>query len=80
MRDPFVFGSSERHPQQVSQPILTGILWDAVRPMAVVDGKPVLVGETVAGWQVVEIHSGEVVIQQGPLRKTLEPGASFPAE
>jgi hypothetical protein len=79
-RDPFVFGPSEQYPQRVGQPILTGIVWDAVRPLAVVDGEPVMLGETVAGWQIVEIHPGRIVVQQGTVRDTLEPGALFPQE
>lgn len=77
-RDPFVFGPGEEHSPRAGAPILTGIVWDAVRPLAVVDGEPVTVGETVAGWQLVEIQPGGVVIQQGARRETVEPGGLFP--
>jgi hypothetical protein len=81
LRDPFVFGPTyEGSARQSIREGLTGILWDATNPLAVIGGQPVTVGETVAGWKVVEIKPDRVVIQRDFDRVTLIPGSPWPAD
>lgn len=77
-RDPFAFGSQRGAP--VDAPVLVGILWDAVEPLAIVDERSVTVGQTVFGWQVVEIRPSDIVIERAGIRQTLAPGSFFPSE
>lgn len=80
LRDPFVFGAVEHRIEVGTNPALTGILWDAKSPLAMFNGEPVVLGQTVAGWQVVEIHPDSVVIQRGQRRETLVSGSSMPSD
>ena len=82
LRDPFVFGPRKAASSTATTtlPVLTGILWDAKSPLAVIDGEPATVGQDVGGWQVVEIRPDRVVIQRDSERRTLVPGSSLPAD
>jgi hypothetical protein len=82
LRDPFMFGPRKvfSSPTTTTLPVLTGILWDAKSPLAVIDGEPATVGQDVGGWQVVEILPDKVVIQRDSERRTLIPGSSLPAD
>lgn len=86
-RDPFAFGvrAESGRPQAVQEGLagrssITGIVWDSVRPMALVDGEPVELNATVAGWQIVEIHADRIVVERGEQQHTLAPGDTFPAQ
>jgi len=79
LRDPFLFGPREA-VAVTAQPVLNGILWDARSPLAVIEGEPVVVGQTVGGWQVIEIQPDRIVIQRDSQRQLIAPGDSFPAE
>jgi len=60
-RDPFLRGGG-----QVSTGLnLSGIIWDHVRPMAMINGTPVTVGEEVEGFRVVDIQSDRVTLTDG---------------
>jgi hypothetical protein len=80
LRDPFVFGSRKTTEPVVARLVLNGILWDATRPLAIVGGEAVAVGDTVGGWQVTAIQPNRIVIQRGKRREVLDPGAALPAE
>ena len=80
LRDPFLFGSRETVPQATGQPRLTGIIWDATNPLAIIDGEPVTVGQTVGGWRVVKIQRDGIVIQRDSTTKTMTPGSPLPSE
>lgn len=79
-RDPFLFGPTESRPSTNATPHLTGILWDARSPMAVVDDEPVTVGQTVGGWRIIRIEPDGIVIERDSQTQTLQTGSSFPAE
>lgn len=83
LRDPFAFGPRVEAVNRVVKPagaMLMGILWDATRPLAIVGEETVAVGDTVAGWQVVQILEGHIVIQRGERRATIPPGGSIPVD
>ena len=81
-RDPFeplvrdghvVPGMSLGHDLEGDQPILYGILWDpAGTSLALMNDGEYRVGETVNGYQVVEIRRDAVVITSGGERKVLQ--------
>jgi len=79
-RDPFLFGASESLPPTSQTPHLTGILWDARSPLAVVDDEPVTVGQTVGGWRIIRIEPDGIVIERDAQTQTIQPGSSFPPE
>ena len=58
-RDPFV-RSTTTH--QVNGLTLSGILWDAATPMAIINGQTLRVGEECDGYRVVDITPSEVVV------------------
>ena len=78
-RDPFMFGPREGEAA-TGRGQLTGILWDATTPLAVIDGEPLGVGSVVAGWTVTAIASDHVVIERDSRRETLVPGTSISSE
>lgn len=78
-RDPFVFGPREGALRQAG-PSLIGILWDATRPLAMVGDEMVGVGDTVAGWTVVQIQEGAMVIRRDDRQEVITPGTPLPAE
>ena len=80
-RDPFLFGSAERELQPPATPaILTGILWDATNPLALISGEPVTAGAAVGNWRIVEIRPDGLVIQRQDRTRILKPGDAFPSE
>ena len=79
LRDPFEFGSRGA-PQVTAGPVLTGILWDTTRPMAVIEGEPVLVGQRVRGWEVLGIYPDHIVLERGSQQVTLTPGDALPSD
>ncbi|MBI2495959.1 MAG: hypothetical protein HYY59_00375 [Candidatus Omnitrophica bacterium] len=83
LRDPFTFGPRVEAVTKVVKPagpVLMGILWDATRPLAIVGEETVAAGDTVAGWRVVRILEGHIVIQRGERRETMTPGGSIPLD
>lgn len=79
LRDPFMFGPRESQ-RATTQPIVTGIAWDAKRPLALIDGEPVTVGQIVEGWQIVEIQPDSITVEQDLRREILHSGDRFPSE
>ena len=61
-RDPFVL---ERQGAGSDELSCTGILWDAQRPVALINGRAVQPGEEVDGYQVVEISRDRVSLSDG---------------
>ena len=61
-RDPFVLGAGAG---DMSGLLLSGILWDAQAPMAVINGQPVRPGEELDGYRVVSITEHQVVVTDG---------------
>lgn len=79
LRDPFVFGPREDAARQTG-PALIGILWDATRPLAIVGDEMVGVGDTIAGWTVVQIQEGGMVIRRDDRQEVITPGNALPAD
>ena len=44
---------------------LSGILWDAVTPMAIINGQTLHVGEKLEGYEVIQILQDHVVLSDG---------------
>ena len=61
-RDPFTRGASVG---LVSGLALSGILWDANAPMAIINGQMVHVGEELEGYRVTEITQDRVSVTDG---------------
>ena len=61
-RDPFVL---ERQGAGSDELSCTGILWDAKRPVALINGRAVQPGEEVDGYQVVDISRDRVSLSNG---------------
>lgn len=60
-RDPFLAGQG----QATGEVALSGILWDAAHPLAIMNGAPVSVGDTVDGFQVLDIAPDRVTLSDG---------------
>lgn len=85
LRDPFVFGSVQVQARETAPPSapsvgLSGILWDAQSPLAIIGGEPVGVGEIIEGWRIVEIRPDRVILERNGQRTTLLPGGALPTE
>lgn len=80
LRDPFVFGSRGPEAKPSVQPTLIGVLWDTRKPLAMIGEYALGIGETIAGWTVVEIQQGSVTLQRAHRSVTLIPGNTLPAE
>ena len=78
-RDPFMFGARDTKAAS-GRGQLNGILWDATKPLAIIDGEPRDVGAMVDGWTVVSITPDQVVIERAGRREALVVGALIPAE
>jgi hypothetical protein len=79
-RDPFVFGSRPDSLMGTAGPIVVGVLWDAVTPLAMIGEKPVKVGDLVLEWEIIEIKSDGIMIQRGDRRTFVEIGAAVPRD
>lgn len=62
VRDPFSKGVAEG---QVGGLALSGILWDAQAPMAIVNGQTVHVGDEVEGYRITQITPKCVIVTDG---------------
>ena len=78
-RDPFMFGPRDTDAAG-GRGQLNGILWDAAKPLAIIDGEPRDIGAVVEGWTVLSIAPDQVVIERGGRRETLVIGAAIPSE
>ena len=78
-RDPFLFGARDTNAT-MGRGQLNGILWDAAKPLAIIDGEPREVGAVVDGWTVLSITPDQVVLERAGRRETLTVGASAPAQ
>jgi hypothetical protein len=67
-RDPFLRGSGGL----LDALNLSGILWDAAQPMAIINGEMVGVGETIEGYRVVGITQATVAVSDGTETLTLQ--------
>lgn len=76
-RDPFVFGPREGAVRQAGTSLI-GILWDTTSPLAMVGDQTVGVGDTVAGWTVVQIQEGAMVIRRDDRQEIITPGNTLP--
>lgn len=63
-RDPFLAGQS----QATGDVALSGILWDAAHPIAIINGSTVSVGDAVDGFQVLDIQPDHVTLTDGATR------------
>jgi hypothetical protein len=61
-RDPFSRGSSSGHLNGL---LLSGILWDAQAPMAIINGSMVRVGDEVEGYEITAITQEQVSVSDG---------------
>ena len=62
-RDPFTHGgTSAGGPSGLA---LSGILWDANAPLAIINGQTLRVGEELEGFRVVQIDPDRVVLSDG---------------
>jgi hypothetical protein len=61
-RDPFTLGSTGG---EIGSLALSGILWDATQPIAIINGSMVQVGEEVDGYRIVEISQDHVSLSDG---------------
>ena len=61
-RDPFIRGGTLG---SMSGLVLSGILWDATQPLAVVNGQTVRVGQELDGYQITEISHDRVSVTDG---------------
>ena len=67
MRNPFNWGQnyfSRKRPLKKEALTLEAILWNEVRPMAVINSKLVMIGDAVADYIVMEIQEKKVVLSQ----------------
>ena len=69
-RDPFTRTASVEPEGGLT---LSGILWDADQPMAILNGQIVRVGETVEGYRVLEIAKDHVTVTDGSRVLQLNP-------
>lgn len=70
-RDPF---SPAATGSQGSGLVLSGILWDPVQPIAIINGHPVKGGDEVEGYRVVEIAPDRVTVSDGATTQHLRLG------
>ena len=61
-RDPFTRGAATG---ELSGLQLSGIIWDAQNPLAIINGGTVRVGDEVGGYYVVEITPDHVAVSDG---------------
>ena len=61
-RDPFIGGASRGDASGLN---LSGILWDASRPIAIINGRMIQAGEEIKGYVVVEITHDHVSLTGG---------------
>lgn len=71
-RDPFAIGSV---PVQATGDLsLSGIFWDAKKPVCLIDGKMLKAGDEISGAKVIEINKDTVLLKVGDELRTLRVG------
>ena len=60
-RDPFSRGPARGHGELT----LSGILWDAAQPLAIINGETLQPGETIDGFRILSIEPASVVMTDG---------------
>ncbi|MDD5270581.1 MAG: hypothetical protein PHE80_05250 [Candidatus Omnitrophica bacterium] len=71
-RDPFAVGSV---PVQATGDLsLSGIFWDAKKPVCLIDGKMLKAGDEISGAKVLEINKDTVLLKVGDELRTLRVG------
>ena len=71
-RDPFAVGSV---PVQATGDLsLSGIFWDAKKPVCLIDGKMLKAGDEISGAKVLEINKDTVLLKVGDEIRTLRVG------
>lgn len=71
-RDPFAVGSV---PVQATGDLsLSGIFWDAKKPVCLIDGKMLKTGDEISGAKVLEINKDTVLLKVGDELRTLRVG------
>jgi hypothetical protein len=71
-RDPFAVGSVP--VQATGELSLSGIIWDAKKPVCLIDGKMLKVGDEISGAKVIEINNDTVLLKVGDELRTLRVG------
>ena len=79
LRDPFVFGVTTGSAAQYDY-VLTGILWDAARPLAIMGATTLAVGDRIAGWLVVDIQRDQIIVQRGAQQEPITVGNPLPSD
>ena len=81
IRDPFVFGPRVTvQTPHATGPTLNGVLWDVAKPLALVGDAMVGPGDTVDGWQVVDIQKTGLVIRRGERQEFIALGGALPPD
>lgn len=65
VRDPFSSGPAVSSPTTISDMRLTGILWDDVAPLAMINDNPIGVGDKIGGYTVADIQKDTVILTDG---------------
>lgn len=60
-RDPFSRGPARGHGELS----LSGILWDAAQPLAIINGETLQPGDTIDGFRILSIEPASVVMTDG---------------
>lgn len=63
-RDPFSSTPTEGQQIKDGVPILTGIIWDKAKPLAVINDDVVGIGGEVGGYKVTNIEKDRVILQK----------------
>lgn len=71
-RDPFAVGSVP--VQATGELSLSGIIWDEKKPVCLIDGKMLKVGDEISGAKVIEINNDTVLLKVGDELRTLRVG------
>jgi hypothetical protein len=75
VRDPFSNLPMSVRSESVSNALtLSGILWDKVKPLAVINNNVVKVGDKVGGGVVAEIKQDRVVLKEGSITREIKLG------
>lgn len=77
-RDPFTFGSRSDSVSTGGQ-VLTGVLWDASKPLAIIGQNMVGVGDFIGSRQVVEIRQDGIVVESAQQRIFVSVGSMVPS-
>lgn len=71
-RDPFTAAPIVSEKDLHSEVVLTGILWDKVKPLAIIDGEVVKKGESIGNRVIVDIKKDRVILSDGAVLSELK--------